>query len=220
MVETAAKKYIANTPIILMLNNTNSLNTDKLGPTKAITASVDDALRLGCAGIGFSIHPGSDRAFEMIEDFREIAAEAKSKGLVVALWITPKGGFISRDGESAIDTSAYAAHMASALGAHIINLKTPNKHIEQPKTKKLYKEAGIESQELTGRVRHIVNAAFAGRKIINFCDNFKTEDNILLKDAQEIKQGGANGLCLSYNLFQREKAQAIILGEKITKIFN
>lgn len=220
LIEVASKKFAGIVPSVLMLNNTNSLNTDKLGPTKAITASVNDALKLGCSGVGFCIHPGSDRAFEMIEDFREISEEAKAKGLPVFLWTYPKGGFISRDGESAIDTSSYAGYMASALGANVINLKMPNKHIEQPRTKKIYKEAGIEAQKLTDRIRHVVNSSFAGRKIVCFCDEVAIDDSVFLRQAEEVKAGGANGMSISYNFLQRQKGETIALTDKLYKVFS
>jgi DhnA family fructose-bisphosphate aldolase class Ia len=54
------------------------------GPGRA--GSVNDALRLGCSAIGFTIYPGSDYAFEMMEEIRDLAEEAKAAGLAVVVW--------------------------------------------------------------------------------------------------------------------------------------
>src|SRR3546814_4390313 len=58
----------------------NSSNSWATSIDQAVTASVDDALRLGCAAIGFTIYPGSDQIFEQLEEIRELSAEAKSVG--------------------------------------------------------------------------------------------------------------------------------------------
>src|SRR5262249_62223898 len=85
-------------------------------------------LRLGCSAIGYAIYPGSDLAYDMMQDIAELAAEAKSVGLAVVIWSYPRGGALSKPGETAIDICAYAAHMAALLGAHIIQGKPPTAH--------------------------------------------------------------------------------------------
>src|ERR1019366_7048378 len=78
MIEAGADSFAGTIPTILKCNSSNSLATNK---DHAVTAGVDDALRLGCAAIGFTIYPGSEFAFEQMEEMRELAAEAKSAGL-------------------------------------------------------------------------------------------------------------------------------------------
>ncbi len=56
--EAGASKYAGQIPLILKLNNSDSLYKDK-DPCSAVTGSVNDALRLGCAAIGYTIYPGS-----------------------------------------------------------------------------------------------------------------------------------------------------------------
>src|SRR6266702_3610276 len=55
--EAVAGKFAGQVPLILKLNNSDSLA--KLEPCSAVTGSVRDALRLGCSAIGFTIYPGS-----------------------------------------------------------------------------------------------------------------------------------------------------------------
>ena len=122
MIEAGADTFAGQIPTILKMNSSNSHATSK---DQAVYGSVDDALRLGCSAIGFTIYPGADDQFEMMEEFRELAAEAKAVGLAVVLWSYPRGGALSKDGETALDVTAYAAHLAALLGAHIIKVKPP-----------------------------------------------------------------------------------------------
>src|SRR5690606_13131638 len=95
MIEAGADTFAGQIPTILKVNSSNSLARLK---DQAITASVNDALRLGCSAIGFTIYPGSDYAFEMMEEIREMAEEAKAAGLAVVIWSYPRGDAISKDG--------------------------------------------------------------------------------------------------------------------------
>src|SRR5512144_3035539 len=122
MIEAVADEYAAQIPLILKVNSSNSLARSKEAPSQAITASVDDAVRLGCAAIGFTIYPGSDEAFQMMETIKEMGYEAKRKGIATVIWSYPRGGTLSKEGELAIDIAAYACHMAALLGAHIIKI--------------------------------------------------------------------------------------------------
>src|SRR5690606_26345079 len=140
MLEAGADTFAGQIPTIMKVNSANSLAQEK---NQALTGSVGEALRLGCAAIGFTIYPASEHAFEMMEEIREMTEEAKSVGLAVVVWSYPRGGILSKEGETAIDVCAYAAHMAALLGAHIIKVKPPTDHIEQAEAKKVYEKQKI-----------------------------------------------------------------------------
>src|ERR1700682_191445 len=129
--EAAAARHAGEVPLILKLNNHDVLHDEK-DPISAVTGSVHDALRLGCVAIGFTIYPGSAHAQEMYQQLRALAEEAKRHGLAVVVWSSPRGSSISKEGETGIDVVAYAAHIAAELGAHIVKVKLPTSHIEQP----------------------------------------------------------------------------------------
>src|SRR3989449_5566026 len=83
--EAGAAEFAGRIPLILKLNNSDALSGGA-DPCPAITGSVDDALRLGCSAIGFTIYPASAARNEMYREIRDLAAEAKAKGLAVVIW--------------------------------------------------------------------------------------------------------------------------------------
>ncbi len=219
MLEAGADSYAGEIPTILKVNSSNSLHNGGTAPHQATTASVKDALHLGCSAIGFTIYPGSDAAFDMFEEIREMAQEAKSYGLAVVIWSYPRGGDLSKIGETAIDICAYATHIAALLGAHIIKVKPPTQALENLETIKVYEKLKIPVDTLEQRIRHVVKSAFAGRRIVVFSGgNSKGEEDIY-NETREIFKGGANGSIIGRNTFQRPRADALKLLDNITKIY-
>lgn len=219
MIEAVADEYAAQIPLILKVNSSNSLSRAKEAPTQAITASVDDAVRLGCAAIGYTIYPGSDQAFDMMEDLRELAAEAKAKGIAVVVWSYPRGGALSKEGELAVDVGTYAAHMAALLGTHIIKVKLPSDYLEQGEAKKVYEKETIDISTQKARVRHVMQAAFNGKRIVVFSGGAMKGADSVYQDAQDIYDGGGNGQIIGRNTFQRPREQALEMLDKIVNIF-
>ena len=216
MIEAGADTYAGQIPTILKLNSSNSHATAK---DQAVYGSVDDALRLGCAAIGFTIYPGADDQFEMMEEFRELAAEAKAVGLAVVLWSYPRGGVLSKDGETALDVTAYAAHLAALLGAHIIKVKPPTDHIEQKEAADALAKAKVQMKTLSQRIEHVMQSAFNGRRIVVFSGGSAKGTEAVLDEIREIANGGANGSIIGRNSFQRDKKDALALLETIVKIY-
>jgi class I fructose-bisphosphate aldolase len=219
MIEAVADEYAAQIPLILKVNSSNTLYRSKEAPTQAVTATVDDAVRLGCAAIGYTIYPGSDEAFNMMEDLRELTAEAKAKGIAVVVWSYPRGGSLSKDGELAIDISCYAAHMAALMGAHIIKVKLPSDFLEQGEAKKVYEKEGIDISTQAARVKHVMQAAFSGKRLVVFSGGAIKGADAVYQDAQDILDGGGNGQIIGRNTFQRPKEQAVEMLGRIVDIF-
>jgi len=219
MIEQVADTFAGQIPFILKMNSSNTLYRSKEAPSQAITASVDDAVRLGCAAIGYTIYPGSDMAFDMMNDLRELIREAKSKGLASVVWSYPRGGELSKNGELAIDISCYAAHIAALMGAHIIKVKLPSDFIEQGEAKKVYEKEGIDVSTQAARVKHVMQAAFAGRRIVVFSGGAMKGADSVYQDAQDILDGGGNGQIIGRNTFQRPREQALEMLDRIINIF-
>jgi class I fructose-bisphosphate aldolase len=217
--EASIDKFFGQIPTILKLNNNNSLTPKAESANLAITSSVKDALRLGCSAIGFTIYPGSNKALEMIEEAREIIQEAKLSGLPAVIWSYPRGGDISKEGESAIDICEYGAHIASLLGAHIIKVKLPTSYLENNEAKKIYESEKIQYDTLTKRVRHIVQSCFNGKRLVVFSGGVTKIEDDLLDEVKAIKTGNGNGSIIGRNVFQRPYKEAMKLLEAICKIY-
>ncbi|OYQ33838.1 fructose-bisphosphate aldolase [Niveispirillum lacus] len=217
--EAGAATFAGSIPLILKMNSANSLSRLKEGADQAVTASVDDALRLGCSAIGFTIYPGSDAMFGQYEEIRELSREAKSKGIATVIWSYPRGGDISKKGELALDVDAYAAHMAALLGAHIIKVKLPTADLEQDEARKIYEKHNIPRETLAERVKHITQACFNGRRIVVFSGGAAKGEDAVYEDARAIRDGGGNGSIIGRNAFQRSREDALALLDKLVRIY-
>lgn len=217
--EAGAAEFAGEIPMILKVNNHEVLHDEK-DPISAVTSGVHDALRLGCAAVGFTIYPGSAHGKEMYEQLREIAQEAKDHGLAVVVWSYPRGSQISKEGETAMDVVAYAAQIAAQLGAHIIKVKLPTDHLEQAAAKKVYETQQVPIKTLAERVRHVVQASFDGRRIVIFSGGVtKEDDKAIFAEARAIRDGGGFGSIMGRNSFQRKKEDAIQFLRTIAGIY-
>ncbi len=196
--------FEGDVPLILKCNNHDTLNNEK-DPISAITASVGDALRLGCSAVGFTIYPGSTERNMMYEQLREMADEAKAAGLAVVVWSYPRGTSVSKEGETAMDVVAYAAQIAAQLGAHIIKVKLPSAYVEQPEAQKVYQKYEIPIATLAERVRHVVQSSFDGRRIVIFSGGATVSDEQVFSEIRAIRDGGGFGSIIGRNSFQRKK---------------
>ena len=219
MLEAGADTFAGQIPLIMKVNSSNSLSREKGAPTQAITGSVSEAIRLGCSAVGFTIYPGSDAALDMITEIQEIALEAKDAGLAVVVWSYPRGGDISKEGETAIDIVSYAAHMAALVGAHIIKVKPPTSFIELSEAKKVYMSENISIVTLTDRIKHVVQSCFNGRRLVVFSGGNSRDNDSLLKEVKELYLGGASGSIIGRNSFQRPYDEALELLNQITNIY-
>ncbi|HET7009444.1 MAG TPA: class I fructose-bisphosphate aldolase [Anaerolineales bacterium] len=216
--EAGAAEFPERIPLILKLNSHDLLFNDP-DPVQALTASVEDALRLGCGAVGFTIYPGSARAGEMYEQLAEIVRRARACGLAVVVWSYPRGSGLSKEGETAVDVTAYAAHIAAQLGAHIIKVKLPTAHIEQPEARAVYQRHEIPVEALADRVRHVVQSAFGGRRIVIFSGGPREEDAQIFENVRGIRGGGGFGSIIGRNAFQRPKDEALRLLRTIMDIY-
>lgn len=216
--EAGAAEYAGEIPLILKLNN-HDLLLDERDPVSAVTASVGDALRLGCSAVGFTIYPGSAARREMYEQLRRIAEEAKRAGLAVVVWSYPRGSGLTKTGETALDVVAYAAQIAAQLGAHVIKVKLPTAHVEQAEAKKVYERYKIPIESFADRVRHVVQSAFDGRRIVIFSGGAKEEDETVFDEVRAIRDGGGFGSIIGRNSFQRPRREALEFLQTIMKLY-
>ena len=219
MLEAGADTFAGQMPLIMKVNSSNSLSNEKTAPSQALTGSVTEAIRLGCSAVGFTIYPGSEMALDMISEIQEIAAEAKDAGLAVVVWSYPRGGNISKEGETAIDIVSYAAHMAALVGAHIIKVKPPTSYIEQDEAKKVYESENIPIALLNERIKHVVQSCFNGKRLVVFSGGSSKDEKTLLEEIKELYLGGASGSIIGRNSFQRPYSEALDLLNQIIDIY-
>lgn len=218
-IEAGARDFAGEIPLILKINNSDSLYSSKEGPISALTSYVDDALRLGCVGIGFTIYPGSENRKAMYEEISVAAREAKAVGLAVIIWAYARGAQLSKEGETAVDVVAYAAQIAGQLGANIIKVKPCTDYIESEEAKKVYRAEGIKVAQLADRTKHVIQSALGSRRIVIFSGGSAKEEAEILKEVTELARGGSFGSIMGRNAFQRPKKQAIELLRKVMDIY-
>lgn len=217
-VAAAAYDYAGRIPIILKLNNSDSLHNGK-NPVPAITCSVKEALQVGATAIGFTIYPGSSFKKEMYQEICEMGEEARSYGMPVVLWSYPRGEGLSKEGETAIDVVAYAAQIAAQLGAQIIKVKPPTAHIEQEEAKKAYQKYNVKIDSLADRIAHVVQSSFGGKRIVIFSGGPAKSDDEIMAEVSAINAGGGFGSIMGRNSFQRSKKDGMALLKKVMDIY-
>lgn len=219
MISACASDFAGQIPLILKVNSNNSLMSEEMNTDQAITASVNDALRLGCSAIGFTIYPASDNSFEMYEEISSMIEEAKEKGIATVIWSYPRGGSLPKTHETAIDVVSYGAHIACLLGAHIVKVKPPKNLIFDPKAKEAYEKAGIKTESLSQRIEVIKKSCFNGKRIVIFSGGETKDEIAVLDEVKEIAKGGGFGSIMGRNAFQRKRNEALALLENVIEIY-
>ena len=216
-IEHGAKKYSKQLPLILKLNNSDSLYGGD--PVQVMTSSVDDAVRLGCAAVGFSIYPGSNSSPEMYSELRQVTIEAKSKGLAVVVWSYPRGGKLNKEDEAAFDVVSYAAHIAAQMGANIIKINPPTSHVSRQDVLDIYSKNNVKLDNLSDRIAHCIQSSFNGKRIVIFSGGPAKGKEEILKEIAEIAKGGGFGSIVGRNSFQRPFSEGVSLMREIMEIY-
>lgn len=215
-IQDVAHKYAGRLPLILKVNNNDAIGGPE-EPCPAMTSSVRDAARLGCSAVGFTIYPGSQARNEMYQQVRDLVREARDVGLPTVVWSYPRGGNLSKKGETAVDVVAYAAQLAAQLGAHVIKVKPPTDHIELGDAKKYYE--GMEIDTLAKRVAHVLKSAFDGKRLLIFSGGAAKSTDDVLEEIKGLADGGAFGSIVGRNTFQRSQSDAVDLLHRIMDIY-
>ena len=220
MLEAGADSFAGQIPTILKINSSNSLVPNSSPKDQAITSSVGDALRLGCAAIGFTIYPGSSTALEMFEEIAAMAEQAKQYGLAVVIWSYPRGESLSKEGESAMDGLRLCRPNRGAARRPRHQGETADFASGTGRgAKGCTRRKGIDISSPSERVRHVMQSAFEGRRIVVFSGGAKRGTESVFDDARAIRDGGGNGSIIGRNTFQRPKAEARAMLERLVRIY-
>ena len=214
-----AREFAGELPLILKVNNSDSLYKDPEAPIPALTASVESALELGCVAVGFTIYPGSAERKQMYEEIAQVSEYARRYGLAVVIWSYPRGEGVSKKGETALDVVAYSAHIAAQLGAHIIKVKPPSDYIENEKAKELIQAEDMNVNQLSDRVRYVLKSAFNNKRIVIFSGGPAKERKMFLEEIRELAKGGSFGSIVGRNAFKRPFDSAVSLMKEVMDIY-
>ncbi len=207
-------KYAGRVPIVLKVNGKTKIPSDAhaLSP---MTASVEDAVRIGADAIGYTLYVGSPKQVEDLNQSRRVKAEADRFGMPIILWSYPRGEAVEQTGgKKSLYAVDYAARIANELGADAVKLNVP----EDDPERRSQQPAPYDSLELSyeERVRKVVKSA--GKTLVLFSGGSMLGDDDLIYRARTCLEQGAAGLLFGRNLWQRGWKEALKITEKLKKL--
>ena len=85
--------------------------------------------------------------------------------------------------------------------------------------KKVYEAQNIDIASQAARVKHCMDASFAGRRIVVFSGGASKGADSVYDDARAIRDGGGNGSIIGRNSFQRSRGDALSLLSDLVDIY-
>ena len=184
-------------PYLVKLNSkTHLIKTAQSDPFSNELVSVEQVVDfkensgLNILAVGYTIYLGSEYEPEMLRQAAQIIYEAHQHGLIVVLWIYPRGKAIKDEKDPHL--TAGATGVAACLGADFVKINYPKK--EGCESKEVLKEAIVAA----GRTK--VVCAGGGS------DDVKV---FLSKLHDQIAVSGASGNATGRNIHQKSLPEAI-----------
>lgn len=151
-------------------------------------------------GIGYTIYLGSEYEASMMQEAGQLIADAHSVGLLVVLWIYPRGRAVPDEKDAHL--IAGAAGVACCLGSDFVKVNPPKGDDVKSSAEKL-KEAAMAS----------------GRTGLVCAGGSTVEADVFLKQLwEQIHVGGAMGNATGRNIHQRSLDEAVRLTKAISAI--
>ncbi len=176
-------------PLIIKLNGKTNLYKGE--PISRQLCSVEEALKLGAAALGYTIYIGSEHEPIMLKEFEKIEREAHKKGIPIIAWIYPRGKSVENKTEK--ELMAYAARVGLEIGADIVKLHWNNNF-----------------KDLQWAVKA------AGKTKVVVAGGLRTNEKTLLESARIIMKAEACGMAIGRNIWQNPRP--IELSKKIRRI--
>ncbi|WP_273088871.1 aldolase [Cryptobacterium curtum] len=171
----------------------------QLHELEAVLAMRDAGVNI--VGLGYTIYLGSEYESTMLAEAGELIAEAHANGLIVVLWIYPRGKAVG-DREKVPETIAGAAGVAVCLGADFVKVNPP-----------VATEGASSAENL-----HIASVA-AGRCGLVCAGGSKADPREFLSSLyDQIHVGGACGNATGRNIHMRSLDEAVRLTQAISAI--
>jgi fructose-bisphosphate aldolase, class I len=211
-----AEKYMAaycgRIPLILKLNGKTNIPSDDEA-VSPLSASVEDAVRLGADAVGYTVYVGSPRQDSEILQFQKVRQEGKRYGMPIVMWAYPRGRAIeAKGGKGTLFAQDYAARVALELGADIVKLHEPTEDNERcPEPYRSLKEKAPE------RLRRVVRSA--GKVMVLFSGGEKQDDDTkVLEQVKRYMDSGATGVMFGRNMWLRRFDKALALSRQVHAI--
>lgn len=123
------KKYSNVNYLVKMNSKTHLVKTSQRDPISKALVSIDDIVEfkknsgLDISGVGYTIYIGSEFETEMLVEASKIIYDAHKNGLVVVLWIYPRGKAVKDEGDPHL--IAGATGVGACLGADFVKVNYP-----------------------------------------------------------------------------------------------
>jgi class I fructose-bisphosphate aldolase len=207
-------RYAGQVPLVLKINGKTKIPSDD-NALSPMTASVEDAVRLGADAIGYTLYVGSPNQVADFTQFEKVKDDAERYGMPIIIWSYPRGTAIEKKGgRNSLYAIDYAARVADELGADIVKLNVPTddpkRRSEQPAP---YDTLELSYEEM---VRKVIKTA--GKTRVLFSGGSMLDDEDLLYRAKVCLDEGATGLIFGRNMWQRPWEQALEITHKIRQL--
>ncbi|WP_165252038.1 aldolase [Adlercreutzia sp. ZJ304] len=202
-------QYAADYPdinyLIKMNSKTNLVSTKQEDPYSPQLTDLEAVLQMrengvNIVGLGYTIYLGSEYEATMMAEAGQLIAQAHEQGLLVVLWIYPRGKAVTAEKDP--DLIAGAAGVALCLGADFVKVNPPKP----------------EDGRTPAQALHVASMA-AGRTGL-VCAGGSTVDaeTFLTQLHDQIHVGGACGNATGRNIHQRSLDEATRLTKAISAI--
>lgn len=202
-------QYAADYPeinyLIKMNSKTNLVKTSQEDPYSPQLTDLEAVLQMrengvNVVGLGYTIYLGSEYEATMMAEAGQLIAQAHELGLLVVLWIYPRGKAVTAEKDP--DLIAGAAGVALCLGADFVKVNPP-----KPEDGKTPAEALSIAAKAAGRTGLV-------------CAGGGTVDakTFLTQLYDQIHVGGACGNATGRNIHQRSLDEAVRLTKAISAI--
>lgn len=202
-------QYAADYPdinyLVKMNSKTNLVGTKQEDPYSPQLTDIEAVLQMrengvNVVGLGYTIYLGSEYESTMMAEAGQLIAQAHENGLLVVLWIYPRGKAVTAEKDP--DLIAGAAGVALCLGADFVKVNPP-----KPEDGRTPAEALRVAADAAGRTGLVC----AGGSTVD-AETFLTQ----LYD--QIHVGGACGNATGRNIHQRSLDEAVRLTKAISAV--
>jgi len=208
------RPYAGRVPLVLKVNGkTNVPSGDD--PISPLTASVEDAVRLGASAVGYTLYVGSPAQDRDLRQMNEVRQACDRTGMPLICWAYPRGAAIERrGGQNSLYAIDYAARVAAEMGADVIKLNVPQEHgAADGASPAPYDTLAEDRRSMLARV-----IRSAGRSLVIFAGGSKLADEALLGRIHDAMAAGATGFIFGRNMWQRPIDEALAMTAQVREL--